>query len=302
MGVLDEIAQASAQITETAGSAVVAIGRGGRGSGVVVGEGKILTNAHNLRDRTTTVTFSDGRRVQGTVAGVDFDGDLVVLEADTDGARAIEWADSEGPAAGDVVFALAHPQARGVRATFGTVTATDQTFRGPRGRRISGAFEHTAPLSRGSSGGPVVDQRGRLLGINTSRVGDGFYLAVPAAALRERVDKLARGESVERPRLGVGLAPSHVARRLRAAVGLPERDGVLVQHVDPESPAAAAGLARGDLIVEAAGTQIARPDDLLAQMETIEPQATLSLRVVRGTEEREVAVRFDVPATETGSA
>src|SRR5688500_18257093 len=144
MGVLDEIAQASAQITNTAGSAVVAIGRSGRGSGVVIGAGKVLTNAHNLRDRTPTVTFSDGRRVQGTVSGVDFDGDLVVLEVDTDGAQPIEWGNGAAPASGDVVFALANPQARGVRTTFGTVTATEQAFRGPRGRRITGAFEHTA--------------------------------------------------------------------------------------------------------------------------------------------------------------
>jgi serine protease Do len=301
MGVLEEIAAASSHIGERVGASVVAIGRGGRGSGVVIGGGKVLTNAHNLRDRTTTVTFADGRSVQGSVAGIDMEGDLVVLDVDTDGAPPVEWAPQE-VTTGSVVFALANPGARGVRTTFGTVTAAGQTFRGPRGRRITGAFEHTAPLSRGSSGGPVVDSEGRLLGVNTSRVGEGFYLAVAATDdLRRRVDSLTRGESPERPRLGVGLAPSYVARRLRAAVGLPDRDGLLVQHVEADSAAARAELARGDLLVEANGKPLASADDLLEVMEGLGADATLTLRALRGTEERDVSVRFDRPATQTGS-
>ena len=301
MGVLEEIAAASTRVADVVGGAVVAIGRTGRGSGVVVAQGKVLTNAHNLRDRTTAVTFADGRQVQGSVAGIDVEGDLVVLEVDTGGVTPIEWAESP-VVPGSVVFALANPGGRGVRATFGTVTAADQAFRGPRGRRIKGAFEHTAPLSRGSSGGPVVDSDGRLLGINTSRVGEGFYLAIPAdVEVRGRVDALARGESTQRPRLGVGLAPSRVANRLRVAVGLPERDGLLVQAVDPDSPAARAGLAHGDLLVEAAGQPISRADDLLEAIEAVAPGTTLTLRVVRGVEEREVAVRFDAETTQTGA-
>ena len=113
---------------------------------------------------------------------------------------------------------------------------------------MAGAVEHTAPLMPGSSGGPVVDLDGRLLGINTNRLGNGFYLAIAAdAALRDRVTALGRGESPTRRRLGVGLAPSHVARRLRRAVGLPERDGLLVREVEEDSPAAKAGIAEGDL-------------------------------------------------------
>ena len=302
MSVLDEIAAASAAVDAATRASVVAIGRAGRGSGVVIAEGKILTNAHNLRDRTTAVTFADGRQVQATAAGVDLDGDLVVLEAETADARPVQWSDAS-PSRGAVVFALANPQARGVRTTFGTVTATEQTFRGPRGRRITGAFEHTAPLGRGSSGGPVVDAQGRLLGINTSRVGEGFYLAVPAdQGLRGRIETLSRGEDLHRPRLGVGLAPSQVANRLRSAVGLPQRNGLLVQHVEEDSPAAWAGLERGDLIVTAGGQPTPRADDLLEQIEQLTEASSLALRVVRGVEEREVSVRFDAPATQTGSA
>lgn len=302
MSVLNEIAAAQTAVTERAGGAVVAIGRRGRGSGVVVASNRVLTNAHNLRDRTTAVTFHDGRQTQASVLGADVDGDLVVLEVDTGDVAPIAWAETPA-SAGAAVFALANPGGRGLRATFGTVSATDQAFRGPRGRRLSGAFEHTAPLARGSSGGPVVDGDGRLLGVNTSRLGDGFYLALAAdAALRDRVEALGRGESPQRLRLGVGLAPSHVARRLRAAVGLEPRDGLLVQHVEADTPAAAAGLIRGDLIVDAGGSPVDRADDLLDRLEAHDPAGAFALTVVRGSEERDVAVRFDVAAAETGTA
>ena len=305
MSLLDEIAQASATVAERAGTAVVSIGRNGRGAGVVIGEGRVLTNAHNLRDRTTTVTFTDGRSTQGSVTGVDVDGDLAVLEVDTTGATPVTWPD-EAPAlrAGSPVFALANPGGRGLRTTFGTVSAVDQTFRGPRGRRISGAVEHTAPLGRGSSGSPIVDLEGRFLGLNTNRLGEGFYLALPAdAALRDRSDRLGRGESTNRLRLGVGLAPARVANRLRAAVGLPEREGLLVQTVDPDSPAGRADLRRGDLIVEAAGRPVTSPDALVELLEGLEQDAALALGVVRGVEELAVSVRFGATGNGTqGSA
>ncbi len=297
MGALEEIASASAKVSERAGGSVVAIGRSGRGAGIVIGNGLVVTNAHNLRDRTTTVTFADGRQVQGEATGIAAEADLVMLRADTEDASVAQWAPAvdgdEGLRAGTPVFALANPQGRGVRATFGTITAVDQQFRGPGGRRITGAFEHTAPLSRGSSGGPVTDTEGRLLGINTNRLGEGFYLALTGdQALRDRIAALGRGETRPRVRLGVGLAPSVVANRLRAAVGLDERDGLLVQRVAESSPAALAGIQRGDLLVEAGGEPLGSPDDLLDRLDAIEPGATLELRIVRGSSERSVVVQL----------
>jgi S1-C subfamily serine protease len=286
---LDEISEAVRRAAEGAGPSVVGIGRAGpRGSGVVLADGRILTNAHNVRGDEPTITFHDGRKAAGTVAGVDADGDLAVVTVDTAGAPAVAW--SESPASlGTPVVALANPGGRGLRATFGLVSAVDRAFRGPRGSRVPGGFEHTAPLPRGSSGGPVLDVEGRLLGINTSRRGDGFYLAIPAdAALRERVDALARGESRERPRLGIGVAPGFVARRLRRAVGLPERDGILVRVVEEGSPAAAAGIEAGDLIVGVGDRDAASVDDLHAAVEGAEGR--LELRLVRGVEERAVSV------------
>ncbi len=251
---LAELGQEIGGIAERVGPSVVGIGNRWRGgSGVVIGENRILTNAHNLHGDEVTITFADGRTAEAKALGVDTDGDLAVLEASTEGAAALELG-ADAPGVGAAVVALGNPNGHGPRVTFGFVSGTGRSFRGPRGRRVAGAIEHTAPLMPGSSGGPVVDLDGRLLGINTNRLGNGFYLAIAAdATLRDRVTALGRGESPTRRRLGVGLAPSHVARQLRRAVGLPERDGLLVREVEDDSPAAKAGIAEGDLIVAVGG-------------------------------------------------
>ncbi|MGH8934768.1 MAG: S1C family serine protease, partial [Acidimicrobiia bacterium] len=218
------------------------------------------------------------------VLGFDLDGDLAVLEAETDGAPPIAWASSDAPEIGRPILALANPGGRGLRVTFGLISGTERSFRGPRGRRIGGSLEHTAPLLPGSSGGPLVDVTGGLLGINTNRMGEGFYLAIPAdASLRERVERLGSGESPARPRLGVGIAPAQVARRLRRAVGLPEADGLLVRHVEPEGPAHRAGLREGDLVVEAGGRPTPSVDDLHELLDQADGE--LEVKVLRGAEE-----------------
>jgi serine protease Do len=289
MSAIEEIQSAVATIAQRVGPSIVGIGRGTRGSGVVVADGTVLTNAHNLRGDEVTVTFADGRRTRGTVAGVDGDGDLAVVKVDTAGAAALEWGDGSGLTIGTPVFGAAASHGGGSRVTFGLVSSVARAFRGPGGRRIDGSVEHTAPLAPGSSGGALVDASGRLVGLNTNRIGEGFYLALPAdAGLRERVEALARGESPKRARLGVAIAPSHVARRLRRSVGLPERDGVLVRGVEDGSPAEAAGIEAGDLIVEAAGKAIVDGDDLFAALATV--SGAYEVKLVRGAEERSVTV------------
>jgi serine protease Do len=226
------------------------------------------------------------------VAGRDVDGDLAVIGVDTGGVPALPWASGASAAIGMPVFALANPGGRGLRVTFGFVSGLERTFRGPRGRRITGSLEHTAPLLPGSSGGPVLNAGGQLLAINTNRLGEGFYLAIPAdQALRGRAGALARGESAAAPRLGVAIAPPDAARRLRRAVGLPDTDGLLIREVTEDSPAARAGLAQGDLIVAAAGHPIPTPDDLFDALQAARG-ATIELRIVRGTDERAIQVAF----------
>ncbi|HEV3388538.1 MAG TPA: trypsin-like peptidase domain-containing protein [Solirubrobacteraceae bacterium] len=293
MTVLEELEGAIQTAAERTGPKVIGLGQGwGRGSGVVIESGRILTNAHNLRGDEVTVVFADGRRETGRVLATDQDLDLAVIEADTADIEPIEWAeDAEAAPLGRSVLALANPGGRGLRVTPGFVSATARSFRGPRGRRISGAIEHTAPLPRGSSGGPLIDGAGRLLGINAIRADGGLILAIPAdRATRERVDQLGRGESPKRARLGVAIAPPRVARRLRRAVGLPEREGVLVRAVERGSAADRAGLERGDLIVGAAGNDLDRVEALYEAIDGAGAEGQLELTIVRGADERTVSV------------
>jgi len=292
MTVVEEISRAVADAAARVAPAVVGVGAGG--SGVVVAEGLVLTNAHNVRGERVVVTFADGRRAEADPAGVDLDGDLAVLRVDTATAPALAVADAP-PRMGSTVLALANPGGRGVRVSTGVVSALDVSFRGPGGRRLRGAIEHTAPLARGSSGGPVTDLDGRLLGVDTHRAGDGFYLALPAGeTLQSRVDALSRGEVPRRPRLGIAVAHPRLARRLQRSVGLPERDGLLVQAVEDDGAAARAGLRQGDLIVRVGERDVRSVDDLADALAAAAsgpgPTPSVELHVVRGTEERAVAV------------
>ncbi len=292
---LEQIQQEIVGTAERIGPSVVGLGRGwGRGSGVVVAEGRVLTNAHVLRGEEVAVRLPGGDSVAGRVAGYDPDLDIAVVAADTGGAPPVAW-DPEvvaGVGTGTPVFALADPGGRGLRVTLGFVSAAGRSFRGPRGRRITGTIEHTAPLPRGASGGPLVDAEGRLLGINTVRLEGGLIMAIPAdAALKAAVDGLSRGEKSKRVRLGVALAPPRAARHLRGAVGLPEREGLLVRAVQEGSPAAVAGVRRGDLLVSAGGRSLAGIDALLDAMEAAGSDP-LEIVVVRGAEELTLPVQL----------
>lgn len=278
-------------VLERVGPATVAIGRDARGAGVVVAPGRVVTNAHHMRDRTTQVLFADGRREQGQVVGSDPHGDLVVLDVETSDAPGVEW--SQTPASpGDLVFAVDRSH-RGARLSLGLVSGADRELRGPSGRRLAGAIEHGATLGRGATGGPLVAADGTVVGVNTHRLPDGSVLALAADDdLRSRVGAMAGGEDVRRPALGVALAGPEVARRLRRAVGLDERTGLLVREVDPDGAAGAAGLREGDLLVAVDGEQLGSIAALAASLDRAGPGASVTLSVVRGAEDVDLVVQL----------
>jgi serine protease Do len=290
MSALAELQEATVTAAATAGPATVGLRFGWRpASGLVIAQDRVLTCAHAVRREEVAAIFADGRREAGRPAAVDAAGDLAVVAVETGDVPAIEW--REQPVdLGTPVFALARLGDGGLRVTAGAVSALGRSFRGPRGRRIAGSIEHTAPVARGSAGGPLVDAAGRLLGLSTVRLDGGLVLALAAdAELRARADALGRGEAPARRTLGVGVISSRAARRMRRAVGLPERDGLLVREVQAGGPAAAAGVEPGDLIVTAAGRPVASIDDLHAALDGA-GDGKIALGLVRGESDREVLV------------
>ena len=285
---MDELAGAVSGIADTVAPGVVRLGGWRGANGVVIGAGQVLTNAHNVHPGSVTARFADDRTAEATVAGIDGDGDIAVLTVETGDAPVLPWSDGAPLAIGSPVFAVAGTDT-GPRVTFGLVSGVARSFRGPRGRRIAGSIEHTAPMARGSSGSALVDATGRLIAINTNRLEGGLYLALPTdAALRARCAALGQGEQPAAPRLGIGIAPSWAARRMRHAVGLPELDGLLVRDVDPDGNAARAGIATGDLIIAADGRPVPDADELADVLAAA--SSTVELTVVRGVEERVVRV------------
>jgi serine protease Do len=292
---LDQIQSTIERAADKQGPGVVGVGRGWRvGSGTVIATGRVLTAAHHAHPDGATVRFADGRRESGELIAVDRDLDLAVLAADTADVEPLAWANGDSPLSiGTPVLGLGNPGGRGLRATLGFVAASERSFRGPRGRRISGAIEHTASLPRGSAGGPLLDAEGRVLGINVLRLEGGLIIALGVAGgLRQTAERLAEGEQPDRPYLGVAVAPPRVARRMRRAVGLPERDGVLVRAVEGGSAAERAGVVEGDLIVAAAGRQLDGVDSLHRALDEAARNGSLALTVVRGTDEHELEVEL----------
>ena len=208
-----------------------------------------------MRGDEVSVTFPDGHTATGRVLGHDVDGDIAVIGVETGDLEAIEWATDGAPGIGAPVFAV-ESSGRGLRVTLGFITELSAVSEGHAGVESPAA---SSTMRRCCPARPAVRSSAvrTTAGLNTHRLGEGFYLAIPAdEALRARVDALGRGESQRRVRLGIGVAPSHVARGLRRAVGLPDADGLLVRLVEDDGPASRAGLAAGDLIIQAASEPV----------------------------------------------
>jgi len=295
---LQELSSTIRNLADQVGTAIVGVN--GRGCGIVVADGLVLTNTHNLNASVAAIVFADGREATAELAGADLERDLALLRVDTAGVTPLE--DAEGDVElGDVLFGVSRPGGRALRVTVGTVSSVGRTFRGPRGSRISGGFEHTAPLPRGSSGGPVVDATGRLVGLNTHRIDSGFYLALPAGEeLRGFIASAAAGELRARKTLGIAVVPPAAARRMRLAVGLPAIESPLIRGVDERGPAGRAGLRRGDVIVKVGDNAIGSIDDLQGVLS--EAGSSIVLRVLRGTDELDVIVEFESDGGPGGEA
>jgi putative serine protease PepD len=252
---------------------------GGSGTGLVIDErGTIVTNAHVVGDASAaSVRFGDsGSAAAADVLGTDPSTDLAVLRVDSSRlgrARPLALADSDAVRVGDDVVAIGHPFGLDRTATAGIVSGLGREIEAPNGFSIDEVIQTDAAINPGNSGGPLVDTRGRVIGVNSQiatsgaggNVGVGF--AVPANTVRDVVPRLARGETIKRPYLGL------------TSAGGPS--GVEVQAVEPGGPAARAGLEPGDRVVSVGGRQVSEPGDVADAIDGRDPGDTVTVKVER---------------------
>ena len=247
------------------------------GSGVIVDakNGYVITNAHVVKDaKEILVTLRDNRRLPAKLVGADPGTDVAVVKVEPQRLAELKFGDSDDLQVGDFVVAIGNPFGIGQTATSGIVSAL-----GRSGLSVEG-YEHfiqtDASINPGNSGGALVNLRGELIGINTAIIGPanvGIGFAVPSVLAKAVMDQLIRFGEVKRGRLGIAM---------QAVVGGGE--GALIAEVEPNSPAATAGLRKGDVVTAMNGHPVRAPAELRARLGVVPAGETVELKVQRGKE------------------
>jgi S1-C subfamily serine protease len=306
---LDAYSSAVVRVVERVGPAVVSLaaeraapsGRpsGGAGSGVVIApDGYLITNSHVVGGaRRISVTLQDGRSVAGSVVGDDAATDLALVRAETAGLPFAELRGEGAVRPGQLGIAIGNPLGFHSTVSTGVVSAVGRTFPGRDGRLIEDVIQHTAPLNPGNSGGPLVDSRGRVIGINTGIIafaqGIGFAISAQTAAW-VLPHLLAHGR-VRRSLLGIAVEMRPIEARLRHRHVIEGTRAPTIVSVGAGSPAEAAGLRAGDRILAFAGTATFQPGTLQRLLAEWRHGERASVAVLRGDEKLELEVR---PAAE----
>lgn len=292
---MDAEEQTVIRVARQASPAVVSVSRaGGSGSGVLIRrDGVILTNAHVVGNvRRVVIGLADGRRLPGTVLGLDPTLDIAVVRIEITDAPVAPLGDSDRLEVGQRAIAIGNPLGLDRTVTTGVVSAIN---RSPRGIAVGGLIQTDAAISPGNSGGPLLDSRGRVIGINTvilqgSGV-SGLGFAVPINLARDAAEQVIATGTVRRAFLGINYGD--VEPEIAAQFGLPVREGIVVLDVVGGSPAAVAGLSRGDIVIALDEDAIRRGGDLQRLMRARRPGDTVSLTVIAPNGRRSrVAVRL----------
>ena len=271
---LDAYSNAVTKVVERVGPSVVRLdirhggrGRAGSGSGVILSpDGLVLTNSHVVRGaKRAEVTVLDGRSLSGRVLGDDPDTDLALVRIDEDATLSpAKLGNSKRLKPGEIAIAIGNPFGFDASVTAGVISALGRSLRSKNGRLIDDVIQTDAALNPGNSGGPLVDSRGRVIGVNTAMImpAQGICFAIAANTVSFVMSKLIHEGRIRRSYLGVGGQTVPLHRRLVRFHGLPTESGVFVASVEPNSPAARAGLRDGDLIVTYGDKPISGIDDL----------------------------------------
>ena len=279
----------------TGGAEEAARARGGAGSGVVVTpDGYLLTNEHVVqRVQEARVSFVDGRTVTAVVAGRDPATDLAVLRAQAASLPYAELASAQGLRAGQLVVAVGNPYGFESTVSAGVVSALGRSLRSQQGRLIEGIVQHTAALNPGNSGGPLVDARGAVTGINTAIIpnAQGIGFAIPAATAQWVLTEILTQGRVRRAWLGIAARDRPLDLRLVRALELKATRAVEVLSRERQGPASESDLQPGDLIVGVGDEPVDGIDTLHRLLGGVPPGTELGLTVVRR------ARRVTVPLT-----
>jgi S1-C subfamily serine protease len=274
---LDAYSRAVISVVEHVGPAIVSISVGkeseaasfepmGAGSGfVITPDGYLLTNSHVVSGaRKIEAAFIDGRRLAAAVVGDDPSSDLAVMRVNASGLPFATLGDSAALQVGQLVIAMGNPFGFQSTVSTGVVSALGRSLRTQQGRLIENIIQHAAPLNPGNSGGPLLDSKGRVIGINTAIIAQaqGIGFAIPSNTARRVVTQILTIGRVRRGYLGLVGMPRRLDRRLVRFYRLDSDFGVEVGQVEPGGPAHKAGLQRGDVIVLAGGKIVASIDDI----------------------------------------
>jgi S1-C subfamily serine protease len=268
--------------------------QGGQGSGFVfTPDGLLLTNSHVVHNaRSIQVSLSDGRRLPGALIGEDPDTDLAVVRASASDLPALKLGDSQTIRVGQLVIAIGNPLGFSATVTAGVVSALGRSLRSHSGRLMDDIIQTDAALNPGNSGGPLVNSRGEVIGVNTAIISgaQGLCFAIAANTAQYVVGRLIRDGRIRRSYIGVAGQNAPVARQFVRFYGLGVSSGVLVATIEPDSPAAKSLLREGDMIVALDGRDVPSIDQLhrLLTEERIGRKAVLT--VIRRTEKLEIAV------------
>lgn len=265
----------------------------GEGSGVIVDDqGYIVTNQHVIAGAVDIdVQLSDGRRVAAEIVGVDKPTDIAVLKVNADHLIANPWGNSDALEVGDLIWAVGSPFGLDRSVTFGIVSAKGR--RGVTNSRYQEFLQTDAAVNPGNSGGPLVNIRGEIVGINTAIVGpsyQGISFAIPSAIAKDIFEKIQSGGRVARGWLGVALRPL-TAEQVKE-LGLPAKQGVVVEQVVEGSPAQKSGIQPGDIILEWNGKAVEDATSLSWMVANTKVAAEATVRLRRG--DRDLALKVTV--------
>ena len=268
---LDAYSQAVIRVVEAVSPAVIGLAgsegdRGGSGSGfLVTPDGYGLTNSHVVGNRAQLMaTTADGDRLDAQVIGDDPATDLALVRLAARDLPCAPLGDSDGLRVGQLLIAIGSPFGFQSTVSTGVVSAMNRTMRGEEGRLIENIIQHSAPLNPGNSGGPLVDSRGHVVGVNTAIIAmaQGLGFAVPANTARWVISELLSHGRVRRLHLGITAALVSLPRRLIVDLDLLNDRALEVVAVEPGGSAAEAGVRPGDLILAAGGRLVSSIDDL----------------------------------------